>query len=70
MLLHIFPFLSNLCRNFQGINNNFPRLVSSQFLDLRGNLGIPKEKPTCFSREKKLLAPRIYQAKFCQAAFL
>ena len=32
------------------------RLVFSRFLDLRGNLGIVKEKPTrrtCFSREKK-----------------
>ena len=43
------------------------------FLDLRGNLGIVREKPTrktCFCREKKRLAPRIYQAKFCLAAFL
>ena len=49
------------------------RLVFSRFLDLRRNLGIVKEKPTrktCFSREKKCLAPRIYQAKFCLAAFL
>ena len=49
------------------------RLVFSRFLDLRENLGIVKEKPTrktCFSREKKCLAPRIYQAKFCLAAFL
>ena len=38
------------------------RLAFSRFLDLRGNLGIVKEKPTrktCFSREKKRLAPRI-----------
>ena len=49
------------------------RLVFSRFLDLRGNLGIVKEKPTrktCFSRKKKHLAPRIYQAKFCLAPFL
>ena len=49
------------------------RLVFSRFLDLWGNLGIVKEKPTrktCFSREKKRLAPCIYQAKFCRAAFL
>ena len=49
------------------------RLVFSRFLDLRGNLGIVKEKPTrktCFSREKKSLAPRIYQAKFCLGEFL
>ena len=35
--------------------------------------GMLKEKPTrktCFSREKKRLAPRICQAKFCLAAFL
>ena len=34
------------------------RLVFSRFLDLHGNLGIAKEKPTrqtCFSREKKCL---------------
>ena len=49
------------------------RLVYSRFFDLRGNLGIVKEKPTrktCFSRDKKCLAPSIYQAKFCLAAFL
>ena len=39
------------------------RLVFSRFLNLRGNLGIVKEKPTrktCFSREKKRLAQRVY----------
>ena len=49
------------------------RRVFSRFLDLRENLGIVKEKPdgkTCFSRQKKRLAPHIYQAKFCLAAFL
>ena len=49
------------------------RLVFSRFFDLRGNLLNVKEKPTrktCFSREKKRLAPRIYQAKFCLAAIL
>ena len=49
------------------------RLVFSRFLDLHGNLGIVKEKPTrktCFFHEKKCLAPRIYQAKFCLPAFL
>ena len=48
------------------------RLIFSRFLDLRGNLGIVKEKPTrktYFSREKKRLPPRIYQAKFCLVAF-
>ena len=49
------------------------RLVFSRFFDICGNLGNVKEKPTrktCFSRERKGLAPRIYQAKFCLAAFL
>ena len=49
------------------------RPVFSWFFDIRGNLGNVKEKlarKTCFSREKKRLAPRIYQAKFCRAAFL
>ena len=49
------------------------RLVFSRFLDLRGNLGIVKEKPTrntCFSREKKHLAPRIYQENFTWWHFL
>ena len=49
------------------------RLVFSRFLDLRGNPRIVKAKPTkktCFSRETKRLAPRIYQAKFCLAGFL
>ena len=49
------------------------RLVFSRFLDLRVNLGSVKEKltrKTYFPREKKRLAPRIYQAKFCLAAFL
>ena len=44
------------------------RLVFSRFLDLRGSLGNVKVKPTtktCFSHEKKRLAPSIYLAKFC-----
>ena len=47
------------------------RLVFSRFLDLRGNLGIVTETPTrkTFTREKKRLPPRFYQAKFYQAAF-
>ena len=48
------------------------RLVFSRFLDLRGNLGIVKEKPTrknCFSREKKRAASRIYQANFAWRRF-
>ena len=52
---------------------NRARLVFSRFFDIRGNLGNVIEKPTrktCFSHEKKRLAPRIYQAKFCLAAFL
>ena len=53
--------------------NSRVRLVFSRFFDIHGNLGNVKEKPTrktCFSREKKRLALRIYQAKFCLAAFL
>ena len=53
--------------------NLWRRQVFSWFLDLCVNLEIVKEKPTrktCFSREKKRLAPRIYQAKFYLAAFL
>ena len=49
------------------------RLVISRFLDLRGNLGIVKEKPTRKTYlywEKKHLAPHIYQVKFYLAAFL
>ena len=48
------------------------RLVFSRFLDLRGNFGIVKEKPTrksCFSREKKHISPSIYQTQLCLAAF-
>ena len=44
------------------------RLIFSRFFYFRGNLGNVKEKPTrktCFSRETKRLAPRIYLAKFC-----
>ena len=44
------------------------RLVFSRFFDICGNLGNAKEKPTrktCFSREMKRLALRIYLAKFC-----
>ena len=43
------------------------RLVFSRFFDICGNLGNAKEKPTrktCFSREMKCLALRIYLAKF------
>ena len=42
-------------------------LAFSRFLDLRGNLGVDKEKQTrktCFCREKKRLASRINLAKF------
>ena len=49
------------------------RLVFSRFFDIRRNLGNVNKKPTrktCFSREKKRLALRIYQAKFGLAAFL
>ena len=58
-----FPFLMTMIQS---------RLVFSRFFDIRGNLESVKEKPTrktCFSREQKRLAPRIYQAKFCLAAF-
>ena len=51
----------------------FPRLVFSRVFDIRGNLGNANEKPTrktCFCREIKRLALRIYLAKFCLAAFL
>ena len=44
------------------------RLVFSRFFDIRGSLGNVKEKPTrktCFCREMKRLALRIYLAKFC-----
>ena len=49
-------------------NTLFIRLVFSWFFDICGNLGNFKEKPTrktCFSREMKRLALRIYLAKFC-----
>ena len=49
------------------------RLIFSRFLDLHGNLGIVKEKPTRktpSSLERIRLAPRIYQGNFCLAAFL
>ena len=52
----------------QLINRVSGRLVFSRFFDIRGNLGNAKEKPTrktCFSREMKRLALRIYLAKFC-----
>ena len=69
--------------NLLAIHRDNIRLVFSRFLNLRvylGSrflnlpvyLGIVKEKPTrktCFSRKKKRLAPRIYQAKFCLSAF-
>ena len=60
----------------KAVLRNFPkltRLVFSWFLGLLGNFHIVKENPTrktCFSHEKKRLAPRIYRAKFCLAAFL
>ena len=43
------------------------RLVFSRFFDIRGNFGNVTEKPTrktCFSREMRRLALRIYLAKF------
>ena len=50
-----------------------PGLVYSHFLELHGNLENVKGKPTkktCFSSEKKRLTERIYETKFCLAAFL
>ena len=54
-------------------NLNDVRLAFSRISDLRRNFEIAKEKPTrkaCFSHEKKHLAPRIHQVKFCLASFL
>ena len=48
------------------------RLVFSRFFDIRRNLGNVKEKPTrktCFSREMKRLALRIYLANFSRPHF-
>ena len=67
------PFVCKYKQLFHKQSQNNSRLVFSRFFDNRGNLGNDKEKPTrktCFSREKKRLTPRIYQAKFCLAAFL
>ena len=44
------------------------RLIFSRFFDIHRNLGNVKDKPnrkTCFSREMKRLAWRIYLTKFC-----
>ena len=49
------------------------RVVFSLFFDFRGNLGNVKEKrarKTCFSREMKRLALRVYLAKFYKGVFL
>ena len=55
------------------LDDSYPiRLVFSRFLDLRGNLGVVKEKPTrktCFSREEERLARRIYLAKYVWRRF-
>ena len=67
------PILKNICKQLILFIQMICRLVFSRFMELRGNLGIVKEKPTgktFFSREKKRLAPRIYQTRFCLAAFL
>ena len=45
----------------------YPRVVFNRVFYIRRNLGNVKEKPTrktCFSREMKHLALRIYLAKF------
>ena len=59
---------------FVGTKHNFRHsLVFNGYLDLRGNLGNVKEKPTrktCFFCEEKQLALRIYLAKFCKATLL
>ena len=64
-------FFANIS-NFHLAKNKKPRTTNrlefSRFLDLRGNLGNVKEKPTrktCFSRGKKRLATRNQLAKFC-----
>ena len=60
-------FFNQFCLQAFLSEQRFPRLAfrifGFLFLDLRGNLGTVKEKPTrktCFSREKKRLATRIY----------
>ena len=71
-MLLIWSYVLKIVKIYQ-LRPTSRRLVFSRFFDIRGNLGNVKEKPTrktCFSREKKRLAPRIYQAKFCLAAFL
>ena len=78
-LLKIF-FL--ICKNFEG-DHGLPgspfllyathRLVFNRLLDFQGNFENGKEKAarkTCFFWEKKHLAPRICQAKFCPAVIL
>ena len=74
--LVVFPLISALgaCLFWKLIAcDAYSRLVFSRFFYFRGNLRTVTEKLTrkiCFSRKKKRLAPRIYQAKFCLAAFL
>ena len=66
----VFPVLKT---NNGALFPSFARLVFSPFFDIRGILGNIKEKPTrktCFCREMKRLALRIYLAKFCWAVFL
>ena len=49
------------------INLGIFRMVFSQLLNLRRNtwnVKVKSTRNTCFSSERKSLAPRIYQAKF------
>ena len=64
LLLYISNCISKTHANIENRRQNeyVNRLVFCRLLDLRGNLGIVKEKPTrktCFSHEKKRLAPHL-----------
>ena len=67
-ILHTFPTIRDVIDVSHKLNSNLARLVFSRFFSIHGNLRNVKEKPTrktCFSREMKRLALRIYLSKFC-----
>ena len=66
-ILHTFSTIRDVIDVSHKLNSNLARLVFSQFFSIHGNLRNLKEKPTrktCFSREMKRLALRIYLSKF------
>ena len=68
IILHTFSTVRDVIDVSHKLNSNLARLVFNRFFSIHENFRNAKEKPTrktCFFREMKRLALRIYLSKFC-----